>query len=114
MEPLEDGAKRQRSHSEVQRIGQNVEMPYYCYKCPMPSTRTIKKVDMMSWVALLGVIAFVAAIFPTAAYAYIDPGTGSLLAQMAIASVLTLGATIKFQSQRVKGFVKTLLRRFRR
>ena len=69
---------------------------------------------MKSWVALLGAIAFVAAIFPTAAYAYIDPGTGSLLAQMAIASVLTLGAAIKFQSQRIKGFLKSLVRRFRR
>jgi hypothetical protein len=69
---------------------------------------------MMSWMALLGVIAFVAVIFPTAAYAYIDPGTGSLLAQMAIASVLTFGAAIKFHSQRIKGFLNTLVRRFGR
>ena len=68
----------------------------------------------MPWVTGLGVIALIGVIFPTAAYAYIDPGTGSLLAQMAIASVLTLGAAIKFQSQRIKGFLKGLFRRFRR
>jgi hypothetical protein len=84
----------------------------------VPSTRDnskqFKKADVMSWLALLGVIVFVAAIFPTAAYAYIDPGTGSLLVQMAIASLLTVGAAIKFHSEQVRGFVKTLVRRFRR
>jgi ABC-type Fe3+-siderophore transport system permease subunit len=68
----------------------------------------------MPWVLLFGVIAFIGAIFPTAAYAYIDPGTGSLLVQAAIASVLTLGAAIKSQSQRFKGFLNSLVRRFRR
>jgi hypothetical protein len=68
----------------------------------------------MFWFAPFLVIVCIWAAFPTAAYAYIDPGTGSLLLQAAIASFLTLGAVIKLHSQRVKEFIKGLARRFRR
>jgi hypothetical protein len=69
---------------------------------------------MSTSAARLVVIACIWGIFPTAAYAYIDPGTGSLLIQGALATILTLGAAIRFHSQRVKEFIKGLARRLRR
>ena len=95
-------------------------MPYNCRKscAPLFSPKVIypqtKKADGMSWALRFVVISCVWVTFSTAAYAYIDPGTGSLLLQAAIASVLTVGAAIRFHSQRVKEFIKALARRLRR
>ena len=38
----------------------------------------------------------------------VDPGTGSLLAQTAIASLLTFGLAVKFHSQKTKTFIRGL------
>lgn len=67
----------------------------------------------MSWAARVAVIASVWAIFPTAAHAYLDPGTGALLLQAAIASALTAAAAIKFQSQKLKHLISRLVSRLR-
>jgi hypothetical protein len=61
----------------------------------------------------LAVIAFIAALFPTAACAYIDPGTGSLLAQTLIATLLTVGVAIRVYSQKIKRFINAIARRLR-
>jgi hypothetical protein len=54
----------------------------------------------MAWM-----IAFTAAllIFPGAAHAYLDPGTGSFILQMLLAGGLAAGASIKLFWHRIKG-----------
>ena len=64
-------------------------------------------------VLLFTVVACIAAVFPTAAHAYLDPGTASFLLQAVIASLLILPAVIKIHFQRIKEFFKDLRRRRR-
>ena len=69
---------------------------------------------MFSGAATLLVIAcFIWAIFPTEAYAYLDPGSVSLVMQMVVVSFVFAGAILRSQSRRVKEFVKGLSRRLR-
>lgn len=68
----------------------------------------------LQWLLSLLVIAcFVSAIFPTEAYAYLDPGSISLVMQTAVVGFVFLAVTLKTQSQRLKEFVKGLSRRLR-
>ena len=52
------------------------------------------------------IMAFIAsfAAGPTDAYAYLDPGTGSMLLQLIIAGVLGLTFTVKLYWRRMTGF----------
>lgn len=52
--------------------------------------------------ALLGLI-----VIPTAAYAYIDPGTGSVLIQGIIAAIAAVGVTLKLYWHRLVGLFRT-------
>jgi hypothetical protein len=62
---------------------------------------------------LLVIASFIWAIFPTQAYAYLDPGTVSLVVQTVIVFFVFLGVFIRSQSRRVKELVKGLSRRLR-
>jgi hypothetical protein len=42
------------------------------------------------------------------AFAYLDPGTGSLVLQMLVAGALTAAASIRFFWSRIKDFVRRL------
>jgi hypothetical protein len=55
--------------------------------------------DSLLALALLGASS-------TAAAAYFDPGTGSLLLQLLIAGALTAAASVKFYWMRIKEFVR--------
>jgi hypothetical protein len=46
----------------------------------------------------------VCVVFPTNAYAYLDPGTGSLIIQATIASVAAMGYIIKIYWNKIVGF----------
>lgn len=48
--------------------------------------------------ALLAVVL----LFPAAAHAYVDPGTGSMVLQGVIAAVLGLGLTLKLYWRRIR------------
>jgi hypothetical protein len=54
----------------------------------------------------LRILSLVALItFPVSAQAYLDPGTGSILLQGAIAAVATIAYTVKIYWYRIKAFV---------
>ena len=67
----------------------------------------------MSHRVLIATTACILAVSPTAAFAYIDPGTGSLLAQGTIATVVTAGVALKVNARRVKMLLTKLARYFR-
>lgn len=48
----------------------------------------------------------VSAISPATAFAYIDPGTGSVLIQGIIAAIAAVGVTLKLYWHRVIGFFR--------
>jgi hypothetical protein len=56
---------------------------------------------------LVAIVLLIAAIAP--AYAYIDPGSGSYMLQMAMAGILALAFTIKLSWQRLKAFAARIL-----
>jgi len=58
--------------------------------------------------------AFLILLFPTPAFAYLDPGTGSIVAQVAIAAMLGLMFQAKMLWRRLKGFVTTIYHRRRK
>jgi hypothetical protein len=58
---------------------------------------------MPAQIALLACFLFA---FPTAAYAYIDPGTATLLVQTAVVGFVFLGVLAKAYFQRIKRFLK--------
>ena len=57
--------------------------------------------------AVLASLVAMALIAPSPAYGYLDPGTGSLIVQVAIAAVVGIGAALKLYW----GKVKTVLSR---
>jgi len=59
----------------------------------------------------LYLILFLSCFLSWPAYAYLDPGTGSIILQMAIAGLLSALFTIKMYWYRVKSFFKELLGR---
>jgi hypothetical protein len=79
------------------------------YHQGVTSTGTI----VMSHRTLIAASACILTILPTAAFAYIDPGTGSLLVQGAIASFVTAGVAIKVNARRVKMLFTKLVRHLR-
>lgn len=51
-------------------------------------------------------LATVLATWPVAAFAYIDPGTGSILIQGIIAAIAAVGVTLKLYWHRFVGFFR--------
>jgi predicted Kef-type K+ transport protein len=64
-----------------------------------------------SLVVLFFTIGLLLSLLETRAYAYIDPGTGSYLFQIMVASLIGAGFAIKTYWSRIKKFVKNLLRK---
>ena len=58
--------------------------------------------------------AFLILLFPTPAFAYLDPGTGSIIAQVMIAAMLGLLFQAKMLWRRLKSFVTTIYDRRRK
>jgi hypothetical protein len=52
-------------------------------------------------------------LFPSAAQAYLDPGTGSYLLQMLIAGALGALFVVKVFWKQVKEFIRTFFEKFR-
>ena len=55
-------------------------------------------------ITVLVVLALLHLIFPQKAYAYLDPGTGSYILQLAIAALLGASFAIKIYWRRIKTF----------
>ncbi len=61
----------------------------------------------MKKLKLLGIVLAFTAILPNAAHAYLDPGTGSMIIQIIVASVAAIGIALKsFWAQIKMFFVK--------
>lgn len=56
-------------------------------------------------------VAAILLVFPANALAYLDPGTGSMMFQMAVAAIFAALFTMKLYWQRVKGAMKRLFRK---
>jgi hypothetical protein len=54
------------------------------------------------------------AAFPTGAFAYLDPGTGSMMLQIALATLVGLGFTLKSYWRKIKSSLGDFLARRRR
>ena len=59
----------------------------------------------MKWFKFILFFIFLIALFPSGAYAYIDPGTGSYILQILIAGALGMAYTVKIYWRRIKEFV---------
>lgn len=59
-------------------------------------------------IALLAILTLLYSIFPLEAYAYLDPGTGSYILQIAIAAILGAAFAIKLFWGRLKSFLQNL------
>ncbi len=57
---------------------------------------------------ILGIIAIVVAINPQGALAYLDPGTGSMIIQVIIASIVGAGCTIGVYKKKISDFFKNI------
>ena len=51
------------------------------------------------------------AIFPSTAFAYLDPGTGSMLVQGLVAAIAAIGTTATYYRQKVKIFFDGLIKK---
>jgi hypothetical protein len=60
---------------------------------------------------LLMIACFVWTIFPSEAYAYLDPGSISLVMQTVVVGFVFLAATVRYQSRRIKELIRSLSRR---
>lgn len=47
-------------------------------------------------------LTLVLVALPTAAWAYVDPGSGSVMLQMAVAAIMGVAVTIKLQWHRIR------------
>lgn len=56
-----------------------------------------------SYLILFAILLYV--LFPTHAYAYLDPGSGSYIFQLIIAAVVGFGFLLKVYWRKVKSFV---------
>ena len=54
----------------------------------------------------LTLLSFLICIFNTSAYAYIDPGVGSIILQAIIGAIAAMSLTIKIYWQKIKSFFK--------
>lgn len=50
-------------------------------------------------------VMFIYLVFPSCAHAYLDPGTGSYVFQLLIASIVGAAFLVKVYWKRIKGFV---------
>lgn len=57
---------------------------------------------------LLGIIAIVVVINPQGAFAYLDPGTGSMIMQVIAASIVGAGCTIGVYKKKITEFFKNI------
>ncbi len=55
---------------------------------------------------ILFAIFLMSAICPQKAYAYLDPGTGSMILQVILAGIVGIGCTFKVWGQKFAGFIK--------
>ena len=55
--------------------------------------------------AMALLVAFMLLLFPQEGYAYLDPGSGSLVVQAILAAFFALTLTIKLYWRRIKGFL---------
>ena len=62
---------------------------------------------------LSGVIMLVLLSAPVKVYAYLDPGNGSYVLQIMIASLLGVGVAVKSYWTKIKDFFNKLLKRVR-
>jgi hypothetical protein len=67
---------------------------------PTTGVRRLTRAGRLAATLLVLVASFVAV--PKPVYAYIDPGTGSLVIQAVLAAVLTVGATVKVFWHQIK------------
>ena len=67
---------------------------------PIKGIRRLTRTGRLAATLLVLTGSFVAV--PKPVYAYIDPGTGSLVIQAALAAVLTVGATVKVFWHQIK------------
>lgn len=56
-------------------------------------------------------VTLLTSLFPTSAHAYLDPGTGSYLFQIMLASLIGAAFAIKTYWIKIKEFVRDLLRK---
>lgn len=61
---------------------------------------------MKNYILSLGTVACLVLAYPIAASAYLDPVSGSVAFQVAVASTLTGLAALKIYWRRVKGFFR--------
>ncbi len=66
---------------------------------------------LQSIASSLLVCACILLAFPPPAYAYLDPGTGSLIVQLLVAGLLGVALTIKLFWRRIRAGVASLFRR---
>tara|TARA_Y100000996_G_C22398789_1_gene592269 strand:- start:397 stop:600 length:204 start_codon:yes stop_codon:yes gene_type:complete len=52
------------------------------------------------------ILSFILFFFSTRAYAYIDPGTGSIIIQAIIGAIAATSLTVKIYWQKIKAFFK--------
>ena len=55
-----------------------------------------------NWAVLFGILLSVLVLFPPSAHAYIDPGTGSYILQIAIAGIAAGAIAIKMFWKRIR------------
>ncbi len=60
-------------------------------------------------IELISVLLVALAAFPSVAYAYLDPGTGSYLVQLVIASILSALFVVKIYWKKIKDSIRRLL-----
>jgi hypothetical protein len=66
---------------------------------------------MMTTLTTLFVLLLATAVFPSAAHAYLDPGTGSVILQVLVAGVLGALFTIKSWWRTVKAYLDGMFSR---
>ena len=67
---------------------------------PIKGVRRLTRAGRLAATLLVLAASFV--VVPKPVYAYIDPGTGSLVIQAVLAAVLTVGATVKVFWHQIK------------
>ena len=73
---------------------------------PIKGIRRLTRAGLLAATLLVLAASFVAV--PKPVYAYIDPGTGSLVIQAVLAAVLTVGATVKVFWHQIKAKYRKL------
>jgi len=61
---------------------------------------------MYSIIKLLFLVLFIEIIMPQEAYAYLDPGTGSMIIQVIIATFASVGCTLAIYRDKIINFFK--------